>query len=184
MTCICAISNGETVWMGGDSLGADNRFNCSVRKDKKVFISGEYLIGFTSSFRMGDILKWSFEPPEMDDKEKNIEKFMANTFISSVIRALDDNGYGKTENNQKEGGEFLVGVRGKIFHVHSDYQIGLYQANFDACGCGRDLALGSLYTTHKVGKLSNPKRLEMALEAAQNFSAGVRSPWTILKIGK
>jgi hypothetical protein len=181
MTCIVAISNGDHVCMGGDSLGADSQFSCAVRDDKKVFITGEYLIGFTSSFRMGDLLKWSFRPPKIKKNEKNLEKFMATTFIHNVLHLFDTFGYGAANNNRKSGGEFLVGVRGKIFHIHEDYQVGLYARGYDACGCGSDLALGSLFTTKKIGGISQSDRVTMALEAAAESSAGVRPPWVILK---
>jgi hypothetical protein len=181
MTCIVATTDGKTVWMGGDSLGASGYF-CTLRKDKKVFVNGEYIIGFTTSFRMGDLLKWSFVPPKMPKNEKNIEKFMATKFITKVLKVFDKNGYGKNENNRKEGGEFLIGVRGKIFHVHGDYQMGLAAHDYDACGCGTELALGSLMTSKKL-KVDKPEeRLIMALEAAQMFGGGVREPWTILRV--
>lgn len=180
MTCIVAISNGKNVWMGGDALGAGG-YSCSVRDDKKVFVTGEYIIGFTSSFRMGDLLKWTFTPPRIPKKEKNLEKFMATKFIHSVLTLFDTYGYGKAHENRKEGGEFLVGVRGTIFHIHEDYQVGIHSGNYDACGCGHDLALGSLVTSEEL-KINDPEdRIKMALRAAQKFCCGVREPWTILK---
>lgn len=182
MTCIVGISNGKSVWMGGDSLGADSSFLRVVRSDKKVFINGEYLIGFTTSFRMGDILKWTFKPPKIPKNEKNLEKFMATSFIDNVINCFDKHGFAKNNSNRKEGGEFLVGVRGVLFHIHGDYQVGIPSRGYSACGCGADLALGSLYTSAIVASSSDPEsHLTLALEAAAMGSAGVSPPWIILK---
>jgi hypothetical protein len=184
MTCIVGITNGKTVWMGGDSLGADTSFMRVVRDDKKVFISGEYIMGFTTSFRMGDILKWSFVPPKIPKKEKNLEKFMATTFIDGIIALFDKHGFARVNANRKEGGEFLVGIRGKLFHIQSDYQVGIPSRGYSACGCGNDLALGSLYTSDPctIGLATGfEARITLALEAAAMGSAGVSPPWIILK---
>ena len=52
MTCIVGLIDGRRVWMGGDSAGVSG-LDITVRADAKVFRNGDFLIGFTSSFRMG-----------------------------------------------------------------------------------------------------------------------------------
>src|SRR5690606_5374194 len=44
MTCIVAIKDGGSVWMGGDSAGCSG-FDLTIRDDAKVFRNGPYLIG-------------------------------------------------------------------------------------------------------------------------------------------
>ena len=75
------------------------------------------------------------------------------------------------------GGTFLVGYKGRLFIVHSDYQVAIPSQQFAACGCGQDIALGSLYSTASRSPL---KRIELALKASQEFSAGVREPFHII----
>lgn len=52
MTCIVGITDGHTVTIGGDSAGSDG-WHVAVRSDSKVFQVGPYLMGFTTSYRMG-----------------------------------------------------------------------------------------------------------------------------------
>ena len=63
MTAIVAIRQDNTVYMGGDSAGVAG-LKITIRKDPKVFINGNFLMGFTTSFRMGQLLQYSFKPPE------------------------------------------------------------------------------------------------------------------------
>jgi len=176
MTCIVAVAHEGKVWMGGDSAGVDgSNYNLIARKDKKVCINGEYIIGFTSSFRMGDLLKWSFKPPKPPKKEDKLEKFMTTNFIDVVSKLFFVKGYEKNDAGQKSAGTF--GVRGLIFNIADDYQVGMNNYNFDACGCGQQVALGSLFTSEH---LKPEDRVLKALEAATAFSAGVRGPYNIL----
>ena len=50
---------------------------------------------------------------------------------------------------------------------------------YHACGCGRDLVLGSLFTTDQFD-LKPRERINMALSAAAEFSAGVRAPFQVV----
>jgi hypothetical protein len=60
MTCIAGISDKETgiTYLGGDSLGS-NGYSGAINKQHKVFHlqdTNEAIIGYTSSFRMGQLL--------------------------------------------------------------------------------------------------------------------------------
>ena len=70
-----------------------------------------------------------------------------------------------------------MGVRGRLFQVDDDYQVGECIAEYNAVGCGRSYALGSLYVTQD---LPASVRVLKALEAAQHFSAGVREPFRLM----
>ena len=63
MTCIVAVTDGQTVVIGGDSAGAAGQ-ELRIRADPKVFLVGSFAIGFTTSFRMGQILRYSAHLPE------------------------------------------------------------------------------------------------------------------------
>ena len=66
MTCIVGIleENGD-IYMGGDSAGASGN-TLKIRADEKVFINENYIMGFTSSFRMGQLLRYGFMGKEWD----------------------------------------------------------------------------------------------------------------------
>jgi len=74
-----------------------------------------------------------------------------------------------------EDGEILVAVRGRLLHIQNNYQVIEYASNYTAIGSGRDFALGALYST----SFSARNRVEMALEAAQEFDEGTRGPFII-----
>ena len=56
MTCIAGLIEDGNIWIGGDSA-AVTHYRMMKRADTKVFINGPFLIGFTSSYRMGQILQ-------------------------------------------------------------------------------------------------------------------------------
>jgi ATP-dependent protease HslVU (ClpYQ) peptidase subunit len=174
MTCIVGLLENGNIYMGGDSAGVGG-YSLSTRKDEKVFINGEFIFGFTTSFRMGQLLRYSLDPPERYPKI-DVYKFMVNDFINAVRKCLKDGGYAQKDKEEELGGTFLVGYQGRLFEIEDDYQVAEVFENYASCGCGFDLALGSLFSTEGQ---EPEKRVRMALEAAAKFSAGVSPPFNI-----
>jgi ATP-dependent protease HslVU (ClpYQ) peptidase subunit len=175
MTCIAGLIDKGKVYMGGDSAGLSG-LDLTIRADSKVFKKDSFIFGFTSSFRMGQILRYKFKPP-YHKPEIGTEEYMSTDFIDAVRQCLKENGYSKVENNEEIGGTFLVGYRGKLYRVDSDYQVGVSLDNFAACGSGEAYALAALYNT---AHLEPKERILRALKTAEYFSAGVRGPFVIL----
>ena len=73
-------------------------------------------------------------------------------------------------------GTFLVGVRGRLFAIYSDYQVAEEALDYMAVGSGEDIALGALYATADLG-LSPRARMRIALKAAARFKPGVNGPF-------
>ena len=181
MTAIAAIVTNEGhIIMGGDSAGTSYDFSQTIRKDPKVFHNKKFLIGFTSSYRMGQILRYSFKPPR-HLKKVDTDTYMRTVFIDAVRSALKDGGYTHIQNNTEAGGLFLVGYRSRIFAIEPDFQVGEPINNYFAVGCGSDLCLGSFAST-KFPKDYIPthedysNRVLLALRAAEEHSAGVQGP--------
>jgi ATP-dependent protease HslVU (ClpYQ) peptidase subunit len=166
--------------MGGDSAGVDSHsLSITLRKDRKVFRRGEVLIGFCGSYRMGQLLRWKFAP-EVQSSDATVDQYIHLYFLDEVRRVLEEGKFTSNDKGVEEiAGNFLIGYRKNIYHVESDYQIGQPVANYAACGCGRDLILGSLYTTEKC-RAEPKKRIILALEAAEEYSCGVRRPFIIM----
>lgn len=164
--------DGGKVYIGGDSAGVAD-YSLTVRADRKVFRNGDFIMGFTSSFRMGQLLAHAFTPPKRHP-DTDVYKFMVTDFINSVRDCLKAGGFATKQNEVESGGMFLVGYEGRLFSVQDDYQVGENLDGFDACGCGCEIAFGALY----ANRSSKPKdRVRIALEAAERFSAGVRGPF-------
>lgn len=177
MTCIVGLVEGGKVYMGGDSSGVSS-WTLTIRADEKVFCNGEFLIGFTTSFRMGQLLRYAFTPPPI---EGDLFAYMVTQFVTAVRACLKEGGYAKKENEQEEGGTFLVGVRGRLFAVCGDYQVVASADNYAAIGSGEDIALGALCATY--GDLPPRLCIERALSAAERHNIGVRGPFTVLYTG-
>ncbi|MEU7403823.1 hypothetical protein [Streptomyces sp. NPDC044948] len=176
MTAIVGLVHEGTVFIGGDSAGVSG-YGLTVRADQKVFATGPYVMGFTTSFRMGQLLRYAFEAPAPETEQ--LEKFMTTAFVDGVRETLKAGGWLKKDSEQEEGGTFLVGVAGRLFVVDDDFQVGEAADEYAAVGCGDELALGALYATAKLGMDPGP-RLTTALLAAERFSAGVRGPFTLV----
>lgn len=176
MTCIIGMVCGDDVYMGADSAGVSG-WDIVTRKDPKVFFNGEFLIGYTSSFRMGQILRYSFCPPKPREGVDSY-KYMCTEFIDTLISTFKDKGFAQINNNEVTGGTFLVGYRGSLFEIDSDFQVGEVLKNYTSVGCGYAYALGSLYSSENSGR-SSEDCITIALSAAQEFSAGVRAPFLI-----
>lgn len=177
MTCIVAISDGNTVWMGADSAGS-NGYTLQIRKDPKIYEVGEFLFGFTSSFRMGQILGHKFNPPSHPEEMSNYG-YMVGLFIDALRGTLKDLGYARNISGEDHGGVFLVGYRGDIFRIESDYQVAQSIHSYNSVGCGEDIAFGALYALNNI-EIKPSKKLKLALSAAESFSAGVRGPFSIV----
>jgi len=175
VTAIVGLVHGKSVFIGGDSAGVDD-LCLTVRADTKVFRKDQYLFGFTTSFRMGQLIRYSLRPPK---PKGEIEKFMATKFVDALRDCLKTGGWAKKENDREEGGTFLVGLQGKLFAVYDDYQVATAADGFAAVGCGDQIALGALYATADVD-LKPRQRIRIALRAAERFSTDVRGPFVCL----
>jgi hypothetical protein len=179
VTCIVGLVEGGVVYIGGDSAGVSG-YDLTVRADEKVFQNGPFLFGFTSSFRMGQILRFSFRPPDHDPRV-DVDKFMVTTFIDAVRDCLQKGGYARKQNEVESGGTFLVGYQGQLFTIYSDYQVAKSAHPFAAVGCGESYALGNLLATADCDM--EPKdRVFSALNAAEEFSAGVKHPFVVREL--
>lgn len=173
MTCIVAAKAADgSVVMGCDSAGSDG-WALYILRDPKIYRVGGMLIGFTSSFRMGQLLGHSLSVPE-HHSDVPLEKYMATTFMDAVRRCLKDGGYAKRENDVETGGVFLVAYKGRIFQVQENFSVIENGRDYDACGSGYMLALGSLFATGGIN--DTRERVETALKAAEDFCASVRGP--------
>jgi 20S proteasome alpha/beta subunit len=93
-----------------------------------------------------------------------------------VRKILSDGGWLHNSNGIESGGTFLVGVRGALYEIQSDFQAGRTLNGYVAVGCGEDLALGALHATAH-SDLPPRARVEAALRAAEHHSAGVAAPF-------
>lgn len=173
MTCIVGVQYHDTVLIGADSASVDG-WELTIPPDPKVFHRGPFLIGYTTSWRMGQLLRYRLDVPDhpvgVDDHE-----YLATLFVDAVRDCLKAGGFAKKENEAETGGEFLVAYRGGLYVVQSEYQV-LTAPEYMAVGAGGTVALGALCAGVDFPPLM---RVEQALKAAERHSIGVRGPWVI-----
>lgn len=185
MTCIVGLVHEGVAYIGGDSLGS-NGYSKTVRKDKKVFkVKGleSTVIGYTSSYRMGQLLMYKDDLIDSRDVDKVDHEYIVTKTVPKIISLFEENGFGKIDSNVKRGGCFLLAHKDQLYSIEGDYQVGISSDAYAAVGCGEDFALGSLYATENTN-LTPEERITMALEAAAKFSVGVEGPFDILSTGK
>ncbi len=177
MTCIVALKTKAAILIGADSAsvgGLDSR----VSTVPKVFRVGDMLIGCTTSWRMIQLLQHGLTLPKHHADVETMA-YMCTVFINAVRDCFRTGGFMTKDKETEYGGTFLVVYRERIFHVDGDYQVNESADGFDACGCGESYALGSLHATAQQD--DGRARLQLALETAAHFSAGVRGPFTVLE---
>jgi len=178
MTCVVGLVQDGRVYIGVDSASVQGwvRRTSNLRK---VFRRGPFLMGYTTSFRMGQLLEHHLEVPKQDDDESDMA-FMVTKFVESARALMKDKGFSKIESNAETGGQFLVGYRGHLYSVQNDFQVGEMTEGLDSIGSGSDFALGAMKALDNIPAL---RRIKKALQIVEHFSMGVSAPFYVRSIG-
>ncbi|MFN8304040.1 MAG: hypothetical protein U0U46_16250 [Saprospiraceae bacterium] len=176
MTCIVGIVEKQKVFIGGDSAGISGQ-NVWIRQDRKVFKVGPFVIGCTASFRMTQLLQFSFTPPA-PVPDADLFKFMCTDFVDALRACFKSGGFLTVSSSVESGGNFLIGYENRLFEICTDFQVSESVEGFDSVGSGFAFALGALHALDK--SLPAPARIQTALEIAAHRSTGVRPPFHIL----
>lgn len=173
MTCIAGLAFQGSVYMGGDSAAIDGQ-DLEVRGDPKVFRNGEYLIGFSESFRVGQVLQYRFSAPSYGGLTgRELTCFLSRKFIDDMWDSLAKAG---VDVNKGLPGSVMLGAAGRLFVIYQDFHVAEPLPGYAAIGCGLGPAVGSLYSTPDRAPR---ERIELALEASLAHCTGVRPPFTI-----
>lgn len=178
MTCIAALVHEGRVYMGADSAASsgDIYHLCTF---PKTFALGPFVLGFTWSFRMGQVLRYSFKPPTYEGED--LTEYMVSRFVSEWRSCTKKAGaISKDTNGMDAGGELLVGFRGALFVVQSDFSVLQRLRPYAAIGSGQPWAEASLFTTADM-QLDPRVRIRFALLAAQAHSVSVKEPFLFLE---
>ena len=188
MTIIVGLRDSRSrVWIGGDSCG-DNGYSVAALDTPKVFERGPFLVGYTTSFRFGNLLSSSLiqsapkQPPDQGALD-----YMVTSFVDHLREGLKRAGYAKREHDVETGGAMLVGYQGVLYEVAEDYAVVIPRSGYTAIGSGYQFAMGSLYTS-EASKLPFAMdndgltrwRVEQALHAAHEHCNSIRPPFTVM----
>lgn len=182
MTAVVGLIEKKKIYIGADSAATDGRHGQALLADAKVFDNGNMLFGVAGSLRMAQLIRYSLVIPK-HDHDVDLSRYMATSFIDGVRKVLLDGGHAfKANNEEMQGGEFLVGYQGRLFHVQEDLAIIESVGPFSAIGSGGDLALGAMHVLYHTKHKPNDK-IARALEAAAAFNASVRPPFSVGILG-
>ena len=188
MTCIVGLVEEGNVYIGADSLASSAASKVLVRNAKIVNLKrpdtgypSDLIIGYTSSWRMGQLLG-KLKLPKYT--KGDAFDWLSGPFVDAVRKQLKEGGWAKIENGHESGGEFLVAYDGRLFKVQSDFSVLETLQGFDACGSGEDWALGSLHASQSIRSLSSEKRVIMALTAAETFNPSVAAPFHVTSLNE
>lgn len=154
MTCVVAYKDkNKNIYMCADSSGTDvGRHTRTRLEGKKIFKVGEMLFGYTTSFRMGQLLESCFSPPSRAEGMTDYQ-YMIRDVIPSIRRMFIDQGY--MMSTDKMGGTFIIGYRGELYLVEDDFAVLTPETNFAACGSGGTQAEAMLMTMEEYGIIDN-----------------------------
>jgi ATP-dependent protease HslVU (ClpYQ) peptidase subunit len=181
-TCIIGLVERGVVWIGGDSAATYTHSLAQriLATPKVTVLDAEMVIGSCGSVRSGNLLQYGFDRPK-HQKGLEDEEYMATAFMDAVRERMVAGGHVHPwEAPEHMDGAFMVGYRGNIYIVESDYGIIRTHEPYAALGCGEDLALGCLAGTEGT-RMSAKKRITKALEISERYSAGVKRPFVIVR---
>ena len=177
MTCIVAVAKDEHVWMAGDLMGS-NGFTKKVYSDTKVFVNGDFIIGYCGSFRMGQILQYNWEqPPRIEGLTDR--QYLQTDVIESMRNCLAQFGVGEFKEGEHQGGNFLIGYRGGIYEMQNNFSI-LKNDDFAAIGSGTYHAEAALKVLTESPDFDPAYVLQKSIEVAGEFTTSVSKECTIV----
>lgn len=183
MTCIVGVKSGGRIWMGADSAASHPPTNeIYTFTGPKVFAVGEYLVGYTISYRAGQVLRHDVNWPEPPAPDVDLERFLVREIVPELRRALRDAGALKVSEGIEQGAQFMIGLHGELATIGLDFSVGSLQEPYLAIGSGRHNAYGALHALAGTDS-SGEAKVRRALEAAATFTSNVRAPFLVLSSG-
>lgn len=173
MTCIVGISDGETVYIGGDRGASDE--SCIITLSQpKVKTNGEWIYAYSGSLGNGQLLDFINYPALK--KTDDVYKIVRFDIVSQLKDLYESHGSEKDDNAT----DYLIGIRGRLFELSSE-DWGVAEVQETSIGSGGNFALGSLYTSKELE--DNPiVRITLALNAAITYSPTCQGPTDILYV--
>lgn len=171
MTCIIAIEQNNQVLIGADRMGSSSYAGEPVAF-AKCFKNGPLIIGYSGSFRAGQILQYGLEVPPLTN---NLDKWVAIDLPIAIRKAFKDNEWLETTDGKAVGAPILIAVQGRCYQMQTDFSFLRSLSGEYAIGSGQDFAMGSLRSTR--GKMPPKRRIIEALDTASEYVLSVAPPY-------
>lgn len=166
MTTIAGLVHDGKVYMGAD--GRSTNGWQYMDGAEKITRRGEMLIGHAGTVRAAQIVQYIFDIPEHPD-DVSAERYFVAHFIPALRQTFKDEAYASVENNQEtQESWFLVGYRGALYSIETNYTARKERRAFYSIGSGSEYALGAFSATEG---LAPEERVTRAVLAGINFDA-------------
>lgn len=175
MTCIVGVATRNGVWIGADSE-TTNGWSKFQNATSKIYRLGEMLLAHSGPVRVSNILRYQFTPP--DDAGEDPLRYLVAHFVSALRAVLREQGVLKVSDAQEglDDSMIMVGYRGGLFEINSDFSVVSHQRGYNAIGVGYQYVLGALSVTEA---LPEPERVLLALSVAAKHSLSVSEPFVV-----
>ncbi len=180
MTCIVAIKTPKKIYIGADSAGVSaSDLTIERRADPKIHKGDKFIFGGAGSFRAIQLMSTLVLPKQKTGQTDF--QYMCVDFVKAVQKLFEKNGFDGINKRSERSveAEFIIGYNNELYVMSTDYQIAMLHKNYNAIGCGAGFALGSLHATENIPGMKPKDRITKALQAADEFSAGVCEPFLI-----
>ncbi len=142
--------------IAGDAQGSTDWIKREDVSTKVFDLSETVVVGYCGSGRFGQILQYhteSLDPPPLTVDE---HRWVVRDFIPFLRNITEEHGHLHVHHNVEEFGPsaFLMGVRGRLFTVWSDFGIDEHVMPFEAVGSGAETAMGSMHG--ELGNIREP----------------------------
>lgn len=187
MTCVVGLVHNSCIVLGGDaSVNGENSISRSAIP--KVFyvdqVKGpQAAIGYTLSFRMGDLLR-QLKLPEQKEMTLDMETncgFLSEKMIPAIQKIFKKGSF--KVDQEETGANFIIGYRNWVYEIQPDYSVIANKLPYVAIGSGAQLALGALHCIyrHMEFKSMDPEKIaEMALNISEESCPVVRGTMSTL----
>lgn len=188
MTCIVGLVGKKGVLIAGDAQGSTE---WTKREDvsAKVFeLMETVVVGYCGSGRFGQILQYHMEDLDPPPLTMDEHRWVVRDFIPFLRDVTEAHGHLHVHHNVEEFGPsaFLLGVRGRLFCVESDFGVNEHALSFESVGSGAETAMGVMHG--ELGDVREPiadNKLigvaERAIEAAERLTLFVGGDITYVK---
>jgi ATP-dependent protease HslVU (ClpYQ) peptidase subunit len=168
MTCIAGLVDRQgNGYIASDSVGSNGYTKGSYR-NKKIFKKDSLLIGYTSSYRMGQLLEYQLQLPKRA-MGQSLDEYMYVDFMNTVRGLFKSSGFLRSDSGKESIGTFMIITEGRIFKVQDDMAILESSNNFDTCGSGEDYARAALHILSTRGGMTAKEMLTKAIETAAHY---------------
>ena len=101
-------------------------------------------------------------------------QFLIAEFVPYIMKEFEKGKFMTVENNVASGGRFLLGFRGHLYQIDSDFQVNRFLSGDAAVGCGDEMALAAMAAFERINR---------TLEIVSELNTGVCWPFTLLEGG-